>query len=137
MINEVSEKKKMNEEAIGEVRMVNNEILSSFTTGAPLKQNLFGNRNRTAEQYKDDSRDYVATSQFNWQPAAPHEEELKRSTRESVVSQENIDLRSRLNEELRKNNEILKYVAALETENASLKASRSQGPSNINVNSLI
>ena len=56
-------------------------------------------RNRTADNTNRDdySRDFVATSQFEWRPSS-QEEELKQSQKGSVLSQENLDLRGRLNE---------------------------------------
>lgn len=44
-----------------------------------------------------------------------------------MISQENIDLRARLNEEMRRNNDLMKYARSLETENATLRSSRNVG----------
>lgn len=44
----MSEKKKMNEEAIGEVQQVNSEIINSLSYYKPVKQNLFEARNKTS-----------------------------------------------------------------------------------------
>lgn len=50
-----------------------------------------------------------------------------------------MDIRSRLNEEIRKNNELIRYVKELETENATLRSSRNIGPTQqgSNVNTLM
>lgn len=61
----VSEKKKLNEEAISEIRQVNHEIIGSLSHFNPAKLNSYEQKNKTAEQFKkDNSRDYVTTSQF-------------------------------------------------------------------------
>ena len=89
------------------MRHTNQEIISHFSAYPPAKQSLYTTqRNRTAEQlHRDDSRNYVTTSQFEWRPAPPSSDfDAKRSQKDSVVSQENLELRSRLNEEIRKNN---------------------------------
>lgn len=41
-----------------------------------------------------------------------------------MLSHENADLKSRLNEEIRKNNELSRYVKTLEGENAALRQSQ-------------
>jgi hypothetical protein len=50
-----------------------------------------------------------------------------------------LDLRSRLNEEIRRNNDLMRYVKELETENATLRSSRNIGSSQqgSNVNALM
>lgn len=127
-----SEKKKMNEEAIGEVQQINSEIINSLTGFNPAKTGYFEARNKTAEPYRrEDPRDYIATSQFDWRPSSPiptPQEEFKQSYKENSISQENVNLRSRLNEEIKKNNDLLKYVTSLETELSSLKGSRFGNP---------
>lgn len=94
-----SEKKKMNQEAIGEVQQINSEIVNSLTGFNPAKTGSFEFRNRTAEPYRrEDPRDYIATSQFDWRPSTPvpaPQEEFRQSYRDS--NQENVELRSRLN----------------------------------------
>jgi hypothetical protein len=96
------------------VRALNQEIASSIGSFHGSKSKQLEQRNRTADNTNRDdySRDFVATSQFEWRPSS-QEEELKQSQKESVLSQENLDLRSRLNEEIKKNNELLKHVKAL------------------------
>lgn len=61
----VSDKKKMNEEAISEVKHVNNEVLGALTAYNPSKQNIYENRNKTEDQVRKNLfRDQVVTSQF-------------------------------------------------------------------------
>lgn len=134
----VSEKKKMNEEAIGEVQQVNSEIISSLSSYNPVKQNLFDARNKTTEPNRRDDRDYVAVSQFDWRSSAnAAQDDFKQSYRETPANLEHGDLRARLNNEIRKNNDLLKYVANLETEVTSLKASRFATPINQTMNEVL
>ena len=46
-IYNLSDKKKMNQEALYEVRELNNEVLGALTTYNPSKQNIYENRNKT------------------------------------------------------------------------------------------
>lgn len=132
----VSDKKSANRQALEEVRAVNQEIVSSIGSFHGSKSKQVEQRNRTADNTNRDeySRDFVATSQFEWRPSS-QQEELKQSQKESVLSQENLDLRGRLNEELKKNNDLLKYVKVLQAENNSLKSSK-LAP-NVNTSALI
>lgn len=93
------------------MRQVNQEILTHFSHYPSSKQNIYANKNRTAEQLqRDDSRNYVATSQFEWRPAPPSDYDPKKSQKESIISQENIELRTKLNEEIKRNNELMKHI---------------------------
>lgn len=64
----MSAKRRVNQDAIEEVRMVNQEILSSFSSNNPTKTYPYPSsehKNRTADRTRDDySRDQVATSHF-------------------------------------------------------------------------
>jgi hypothetical protein len=65
----MSAKRRVNQDAIEEVRMVNQEILSSFSSNNPGKTAYpyptSEQKNRTADRTRDDySRDQVATSHF-------------------------------------------------------------------------
>lgn len=65
-----SEKKKMNQEAIGEVQQINSEIANSLTGFNPAKANYFEARNKTSEPYRaENPREYISTSQFDWRPS--------------------------------------------------------------------
>lgn len=89
----MTEKKQINQEAIGEVRMVNQDILGSLTGISPYKQGGYDYRNKTAEQIRrDDSRDYVATSHFDWRPS----QEPNQGSGFGITN-ENSDLKNRLN----------------------------------------
>jgi predicted transglutaminase-like cysteine proteinase len=86
IIQQVSAKKSLNQEAIEEVRNVNQEIATSLHNYNPVRSSHQEQRNRTAEHHRADSRDIVVTSQFEWRPQGS-EEDLKRSQQESVISQ--------------------------------------------------
>lgn len=80
----VSAKKNMNKQAIEEVRNVNYEIVTSLSSHNPAKNSQYEQKNKTTTHYREDSsRDYVATSQFEW----PAPEDLNKSQKESIISQ--------------------------------------------------
>lgn len=64
IIQQVSAKKSLNQEAIEEVRHVNQEIIGSLGNYNPAKSAHQEQGNRTAEHRRVDSRDLVVTSQF-------------------------------------------------------------------------
>lgn len=140
----VSEKKKMNEQAISQVQHVNSEILNCLTNSQPVRHGGFDYRNKTSEPYRraDDYRDYVATSEFDWRaptpqvPAAPYApESMKHSYRSTTVNQG--DLTGRLNDEIRKNSDLNRQVSHLESEVSALKAGRNHSYSNSSMNELL
>jgi hypothetical protein len=109
----------MNYEGIGEVRQVNTDILGSLTGYSPIKPSGRDYRNRTADQLRSsDPQDFVSTSHFDWRQS----QEPNQGSGVSI-SQENSDLRSRLNSEIKKNNDMIRHISNLEAENSSLKAS--------------
>lgn len=62
----------------------------------PIKTSLFEPQNKTAEEYKrNDSRDHIATSQFEWKPfTSPQrnyqEDRSNTSYQSKSISQENV-----------------------------------------------
>ena len=93
----VSDKKKMNDEAFNEVRQLNNEVLGALTTYNPSKHNIYENRNKTEENIKKDSfREQVVTSQFQWGPTSP-KVNYQESYQNTFNAGENNDLGTRLN----------------------------------------
>jgi hypothetical protein len=68
----VSAKKLSNREALEEVRALNQEIASSISSFHGSKSKPVEQRNRTADNTNRDdySRDFVATSQFEWRPSS-------------------------------------------------------------------
>ena len=139
VIEMVSEKKRLNQEALEEVKHTNQEIVSHFSVQAPQRQSFSSTRNnRTAEHLqRQDSQNYVATSQFEWRPAgASSEYDPRKSQKDSIISQENLELRARLNEEIKKNNELMRYINSLEAQNTSLRDSKSLGATQ-NVTNLV
>lgn len=64
----MSAKRRANHDAIEEVRMVNQEIFSSFSSNPPAKAYPYPSseqKNRTADRTRDEySRDQVATNHF-------------------------------------------------------------------------
>jgi hypothetical protein len=62
----ISEKRRLNEEAISEIKNVNNEIVGNLS--AYGEKSKGDQKRKTSEQFKnqDTSRDYVTTSSFDW-----------------------------------------------------------------------
>lgn len=77
-------------------------------------------------------------SQFDWKSSAyaPHED-LRQSYRDTSANQDNNELRTRLNQEIRRNNDLMKYVSNLETEVTSLKATPFGSPNNATMNEVL
>lgn len=109
----VADKKRMNQEAIAEIQQVNSEVASNL--GSLSHKGKVEQVRKGSEQIKnaDFSRDYVATSLFDWRQSNEELQRSQKSQKESEVSQENLNLRSRLNEEIRKNNELYKHISHL------------------------
>lgn len=103
VIVDLTEKRDMNDEALREVRSVNSEIIEDFRRGHTYasKENLLG----ASTAYAPDTRS-VNVSSFD----------LRAPAQDDALS-----LRGRLNEELRRNNDLMARVSRLEEENRMLK----------------
>ena len=78
----------------------------------PSKQNIYENRNKTEEQIKRDNfRDQVVTSQFEWgPPATSPKATYQGSFTNTFANQENNDVGSLLNKEIRKNKDLVRHI---------------------------
>ena len=104
VIVDLSEKRDMNDEALREVRSVNSEIIEDFRRGHPFQSKI--NLVNTSTAYTPEPKSFHASSAYDLRAPA---------------QDDSILLRSRLNEELRKNNDLLLRVSRLEEENKALK----------------
>lgn len=103
VIVDLSEKRDMNDEALREVRSVNSEIIEDYRRNHPFesKVNLLNASTAYAPEPKS-----VNASTFDLR-APPQDDSLL--------------LRSRLNDELRKNNELMARLSRVEEENRLMK----------------
>jgi hypothetical protein len=110
-----------NREAIEEVKSVNQEIAANVSRSYPVKLSPYDYKNRTCDRSRDESaKDYIVKSRLYWQPKG----ETKINEEDIALSSENAELRERLNAEMNKNNDLLRYAKTLESENASLRSTQ-------------
>lgn len=80
VIEMVADKKRMNQEAIAEIQQVNSEVASNLGSLSHKAKVETGRKGSEQIRNADLSRDYVATSLFDWRQS---NEELQRSQKES------------------------------------------------------
>ena len=103
VIVDLSEKRDMNDQALREVRSVNSEIIEDFRRGHPFESKA--NFLHASTAYAPDSKS-VNVSSF----------ELR-----APAQDDSLYLRSRLNDELRKNNQLMARIDRLQQENRMVK----------------
>lgn len=76
----VADKKRMNQEAIAEIQQVNSEVAGNLGSITRMPKVETGRKGSEQIKNAELSRDYVATSLFDWRQS---NEELQRSQKES------------------------------------------------------